>query len=316
MNTLPDRAALVKAAHDSIARGSKSFRAASRLFGRETRERAWLLYAWCRRCDDIADGQDHGHGMRPVADPIGRLSEMQRLTDMALAGEITGEPAFDALGVVVRECGIPHALPRDLLRGFALDADGFAPRHADDLYLYCYHVAGVVGVMMAMVMGVPASDHDTLDRACDLGIAFQLANIARDISEDDAAGRCYLPDDWLTEFDIPPGEAMRPHWRGRLALIAKRLAERAAAHEAAARGGVSALGLRDAWAVLSAGHIYGGIVREVAARGEQAWDARVFTTRPQKLRWAARALVEAAGRAKFPRTDRTGLWTRPALTGN
>ena len=316
MTRAPDRAALVMAAHDSIAQGSKSFRAASRLFGRETRERAWLLYAWCRRCDDIADGQDHGHGMRPVTDPIGRLNEMQRLTEMALAGEPTGEAAFDALGVVVRECGIPHALPRDLLRGFALDADGFAPRCADDLYRYCYHVAGVVGVMMAIVMGVPADDRDTLDRACDLGIAFQLANIARDISEDDAAGRCYLPNDWLAEFDIPPGEAMRPHWRGRLALIAKRLAERAAAHEAAARGGVSVLALRDAWAVLSAGHIYGGIAREVAARGEHAWDARVFTTRPQKLRWAAKALVEAIGRTGIARSDRTGLWTRPALTEN
>ena len=56
-------AALVAAAKDSIARGSKSFAAASLLFDPETRERAWLLYAWCRRCDDIADGQDPGHGM-------------------------------------------------------------------------------------------------------------------------------------------------------------------------------------------------------------------------------------------------------------
>ena len=66
---LPGRDALVATAQASIARGSRSFAAASRLFGRRTRERAWLLYAWCRACDDIADGQDHGHGMTAFETP-------------------------------------------------------------------------------------------------------------------------------------------------------------------------------------------------------------------------------------------------------
>lgn len=308
---MTDRAALVVAARDSITRGSKSFRAASRLFGRETRERAWLLYAWCRRCDDMADGQDHGHGMRPVDDPMARLREIRRMTEAALAGEATGDPAFDALGVVVAECGIPHDLPRDLIRGFALDAAGFTPRHADDLYRYCYHVAGVVGTMMAIVMGVPADDEDTLDRACDLGIAFQLANIARDLNEDDAAGRCYLPDEWLVEVDVPPGETMRPPWRGRIAVLAGRLAARAAAHEEAARSGVRRLGYRDAWAVLAAARIYGGIAREVAARGERAWDQRVVIPRGRKLAWMASTAIEAARRSSLRPVDRDGLWTRP-----
>ncbi|WP_380873817.1 phytoene synthase [Sphingomonas sp. DBB INV C78] len=306
-----DRAQLVIHARDSIARGSKSFRAASQLFGRETRERAWLLYAWCRRADDIADGQDHGHGMSAVADAPARLAEIERLTALALVGKPTSDPAFDALGVVVRECGIPHDLPRDVVRGFALDADGFQPRHADDLYRYCYHVAGAVGVMMAMVMGVSAGDEDTLDRACDLGIAFQLANIARDINEDDAAGRCYLPDDWLAEVDVPPGETMRPLYRSRIAVLAKRLAKQAEAHEAAARGGAAALGFRDAWAVLSAADIYTGIAREVAAQGDHAWDHRVVIGRAQKLAWGAKAAMLAANRKRIPRIDRTGLWTRP-----
>lgn len=312
---MTDRAALVAAARDSITRGSKSFRAASRLFGRETRERAWLLYAWCRRCDDMADGQDHGHGMRTVDNPMARLATIRRLTEEALAGRPTGDPAFDALGVVVTECGIPHDLPRDLVRGFALDAAGFTPRHADDLYRYCYHVAGAVGVMMAMVMGIPAADDDALDRACDLGIAFQLANIARDINEDDAAGRCYLPDDWLAEVDVPPGETMRPPWRGRIALLARRLADRAAAHEEAARGGVRRLGFRDAWAVLAAARIYGGIAREVAARGEQAWDRRVVVPRARKLGWMATAALEAAARRRIRKVSREGLWTRPRTPG-
>ena len=80
---------------------------ASRLFDLPTRERAWLLYAWCRKCDDIADGQDHGGTMQGVTDGQARLSAMRLSTDAALRGEPTGDPAFDGFGLVMRECGIP-----------------------------------------------------------------------------------------------------------------------------------------------------------------------------------------------------------------
>ena len=207
------RAALVAAARDSIARGSKSFASASRLFDRVTRERAWLLYAWCRACDDLADGQVMGHGRRAVDDPMARLETIKVLTEAALRGEETGSVPFDALGLVVAECGTPPELPRDLVRGFALDAVSFQPRDESDLYRYCYHVAGVVGVMMASIMGVRPDDETVLDRACDLGIAFQLANIARDLGEDAAAGRCYLPEDWRAQNIARSLPCWRGGWR-------------------------------------------------------------------------------------------------------
>ena len=307
-----DRAALVGHARASIARGSKSFAAASRLFDPVTRERAWLLYAWCRRCDDIVDGQDHGHGMSMVADAPARVSEVAELTARALAGKPTGEPAFDALGLVAAEVAMPPAWPRDLIAGFRLDADEWQPKSEDDLYRYCYGVAGVVGCMMAVIMGVSPDDDETLDRACDLGIAFQLANIARDVAEDAAAGRCYLPHDWLAEMDIGPGEHMKPHYRPRLAVLAKRLQARAALHEASARAGTPALPPRSAWAVLAAANIYGAIGREVAALGEHAWDHRVTTSRAAKARFVAQAGWQAARRrALYPPVPRDGLWTRP-----
>ena len=105
-----ERDALVAAARDSIAKGSKSFAAASLLFDPETRARAWLLYAWCRRCDDIADGQDHGHGMTRVADAPARLAELTEKTEAALAGRVVGDPAFDAVRVVAAGTGMPHRL--------------------------------------------------------------------------------------------------------------------------------------------------------------------------------------------------------------
>ena len=310
---LPSREAIVATARESIARGSKSFYAASLLFAPKVRQRAWLLYAWCRACDDLADGQDHGHGMTKLDDAPERLARLTAMTEAALGGDWVGDPAFDALRIVAEETRMPAGFARDLIAGFALDAEEWRPRGEADLYRYCYHVAGAVGCMMAVVMGVDPQDDATLDRACDLGLAFQLANIARDVEEDDRAGRCYLPVEWLVEMDIPPGQHMKPPFRPRLAVLAQRLADHAAAYEASARGGTPKLGFRSAWAVLAAAGIYGAIGREVAHRGDHAWDHRVSTSGLAKLGFIARAFGEAGQRAllyrDMPRDP--SLWTRP-----
>ena len=309
----PRRADLVAHARASIMRGSKSFGAASRLFDKTTRERAWLLYAWCRRCDDLADGQDHGRDTRAVDNPAARLVEITAKTETALAGGTVGDPAFDALGQVAEEVRLPSAFARDLIAGFALDADDWRPRTQDDLMRYCYHVAGVVGCMMAVVMGVDPDDEATLDRACDLGLAFQLANIMRDLEEDDRAGRCYLPIEWLAEMDIPPGEHMKPWCRDRLVVLVGRMARIAAAHEESARIGTPALSFRSAWAVLAAGDIYGEIARKVHARGAHAWDHRVTTSAAEKIAIIARSAAQAARRSTLyrPIERSPDLWTRP-----
>ena len=310
---LPSRAAIVATAHEAIARGSKSFAAASLLFDRKTREHAWLLYAWCRRCDDLADGQEFGHDLSVVPDPASRLTLIRRLTDAALAGETVGDPAFDALRIVAAETRLPHRFVYDLIEGFRLDLEEWGPRSENDLYRYCYHVAGAVGCMMAIAMGVSPGDEDTLDRACDLGMAFQLSNIARDVEEDDRGGRCYLPEEWLVEMDMPPGQHMKPPFRPRLSVLARRLVDRAAAFEASARVGTRRLGLRSAWAVLAAAGIYGAIGREVVARGDHAWDHRAGTSAAAKIGWIARALGQAVQRNRlYPPAPRDpDLWTRP-----
>ena len=284
---MTSRAELIAHARDSIARGSKSFAVASRLFDRATRERAWLLYAWCRAADDLADGQEMGHGMHAVSDPHARLATIRTLSAAALAGENTGNPAFDALGVVARECEIPERYVHDLIDGFALDADGFLPGDEAALYRYCYHVAGAVGCMMAIVMGVDPDDEGVLDRACDLGIAFQLANIARDVAEDAAAGRCYMPPGWDREM----------------------LAARAGRHEASARYGARALRFRAAWAVLAAAGIYGDIARLAARRGASG---RVSTSGAAKLGWVLRAVVQALFRRWIRDPGCDGLYIRPS----
>jgi phytoene synthase len=285
---------LVSLAASMIGKGSKSFAAASRLFDRTTRERVWLLYAWCRRCDDLIDGQDLGGTLGDQSDVTLRLDEVRNLTAQALSGQQTTDPAFDCLGVVAAETGLTRAMADAVIAGFALDAIGWHPRSEGDLMRYCWHVAGAVGVMMAVVMGVAPDDEETLERACDLGLAFQLANIARDLSEDHAAQRCYLPAEWLAEADIPPGEELRPRYRNALAGIAQRLCQQAAAHEASARIGARRLQLRQRWAILAAAGIYGDIARLVERRGSHAWDTRAVVSNGRKLWWIVRSLIQTS----------------------
>ena len=313
-DSLATRSELVAFAAASIARGSKSFGAASRLFDRTTRERAWMLYAWCRACDDLADGQDHGGiSQIPEAEALARAAQIRQLTDLALSGRGTGNRAFDCLAVLNRECPIPRAYVDALIEGFDRDANDWRPRSEADLFSYCWNVAGAVGCMMAIVMGVDPAEVDTLDRACDLGIAFQLANIARDVAEDAAADRCYLPLDWLVEMDIPPGQHLHPAFRGRLAVMARWLAEFVDMYEASARIGAARLPFRSRWAVLAASNIYGAIADSVRQRGARAWDHRVSTTSGQKAGFVTTALIRAiiAARLTADAVQRTGLWNRP-----
>jgi len=290
MTLRAERESLVAEAERIIGRGSTSFRFASRLFDQPTRERAWLLYAWCRACDDLTDGQVLGHGAVPPADPEERVALARTLTNRALAGETTGNRAFDALALVVSECAIPRRFIDDHLAGFALDAAGWRPQTQEDLLRYCYHVAGAVGCMMAVIMGVAPDDEETLRHAADLGMAFQLANIARDLVEDDSVGRIYIPATWLAEKNMVPGALGEARHRADLADFARRLAALAAPFEASARIGAERLPRRSRWAVLSAANIYGDIARKVIARGERAWDSRTVISKWAKLAHVARAL--------------------------
>ena len=319
--SLDRRAALVSNARTSILKGSKSFAAASHLFDRETRERVWLLYAWCRRCDDIVDAQDHGGALGDQSGAAERLEIVRTKTALAFAGQDAGDPAFDALGLVARETGLTLDMADAVIEGFALDAADWQPHSEGDLMRYCWHVAGAVGVMMAVVMGVHPDEVDTLDRACDLGIAFQLANIARDIEEDDAAERCYIPIDWLVAEDIPPGEQLRPRFRAQLTRIVGKMCKMAHIYECSARIGAARLKGRQRWAILAAAGIYGEIAREVARRGDHAWDHRTVISNARKFghigkaAWAALrpvplSCVVAASERPFSRADLIALSRR------
>jgi phytoene synthase len=307
----PVQEQVLQHATQAIAVGSKSFAAAAKLFAPQVRSSVVMLYAWCRHCDDVIDGQQSGFVPAEGSRMGGHAALMQLMdaTRLAYQPAPMREPAFAAFQRVVQRHAIPPRYPLEHLAGFAMDVDGRRYESIEDTLEYCYHVAGVVGVMMAMIMGV--RDEPTLDRACDLGIAFQLTNIARDIVEDAAIGRCYLPAQWLRQMDIAEDRLSAPEHRVALARLAARLVDLAEPYYQSARDGLPALPLRSAWSIATARGVYRDIGIKVKARGAHAWDARVSTGKGDKLRLALLAGWMALGsRLRPPAPRPASLWTR------
>ena len=303
---------LLDHASQTIANGSKSFATASLLFDPATRRSAVMLYTWCRHCDDVVDGQDLGMNQTAPADDgaEARLAELIDQTRRAYAGDPMRAPAFAALQEVAHRHRIPERHAQEHLAGFAMDVRGREYETLADTLEYCYHVAGVVGLMMARVMGV--QDEATLDRACDLGLAFQLTNIARDIVEDARVGRCYLPRQWLREAGIPADALHAEQHRAALATLAARLVSEAEPYYRSAHAGLPGLPLRSAWAVATAHGVYREIGLKVRAKGADAWTARQSTSKADKLRLAGlgAALALIARARRWPARP-AHLWQRP-----
>jgi phytoene synthase len=296
---------------EAIQKGSKSFAAAAALFDAQTRADAEMLYAWCRHCDDVIDGQTLGHGMSPVADGPARLEALYAQTRAAMAGETPTDPVFAAFQTVALRRGIPERYALDMIDGFAMDVSGRRYRTLDELLEYCWGVAGVVGTMMALVMGVKPGELATLRRAQDLGLGFQLTNIARDIVEDARNGRVYVPGDWLAELGVPEDAVADPAHRRAVAALARRLVDAAEPYYASARWGLRDLPLRCAWAIGAARGVYRQIGLDVVKAGDTAWDERVVVSGRMK---AWRALEGGALALRSATLDRWGQAPeRPAM---
>ncbi len=287
--------------------GSRTFHLASLVLPREVREPASALYAFCRVADDAVDG---GGGAAALAEQRQRLHR-------AYSGRPYATPIDRALAQVVRAYSIPRELPESLLEGFAWDAQG--RRYADlpALYAYAARVAGSVGAMMALLMGV--RDAARVARAVDLGVAMQLSNIARDVGEDARAGRLYLPLDWLAEAGVEPEGFLRaPAHTPALGAVIARLLEAAEALYARAASGVRALPPSCRPGIGAARLLYAEIGREVARRQFNSVSRRAVVGAGRKLATLAQALAAslASGEAEaMPPLAETRFLVEAVLAG-
>lgn len=277
---------------EAIRHGSRSFHAASKLLPKHVREPALALYAFCRLADDAVDLND------AKADAVLRLHE--RL-DLVYAGTPRDAPADRAFAAMVEDVDMPRALPEALLEGLAWDAMERRYASLSELRAYSARVASAVGAMMCVLMRI--RDADALARACDLGVAMQLTNIARDVGEDAREGRLYLPLDWLEEAGVDPERLLaRPELTPELAGVIARLLREADKLYDRAEAGVGALPVSCRPGIFAARYIYAGIGRQLRRLDHDSISHRARTNGRQKLGWLALAGLRAAGTVVMPRS--------------
>jgi phytoene synthase len=280
MSTTSDEAAC----RDVLRGGSRSFLAAALVLPRRIHLPATALYAFCRVADDAID-QDGG-GLAAIAALRDRL-------DRIYAGRPLAHPADRALAATVARHAVPRTLPDALLDGFAWDAQGRRYETLSDLCDYAARVAGTVGAMMAVLMNARAPD--LVARACDLGVAMQLTNIARDVGEDARNGRLYLPLAWLRDAGIEPDAFLAaPAFSPALGEVVRRLLREAEALYARADIGIARLPLACRPGIGAARLLYAEIGREVARRGYDSVATRARVPARRKLVLLARAALAAA----------------------
>ena len=273
----------------AIRAGSKSFHAASLLLPREVRRSALALYAFCRVSDDLVDGLD---GVPPTAARNATI-ELQYRLDRAYGGNPIDHPADRAFASAAARHAIPRELPEALIEGFQWDERGRHYETIGELHQYGARVAASVGAMMTLAMGV--RDPVALARACDLGLAMQLTNIARDVGEDARNGRLYLPHEWMRDAGLDPAVFLRnPVHDDRLALVVVRLLAEARRLYDRSATGIGALPPACRTAIRAALSIYSDIGREIARASHDSVSRRAFTSRNRKI-----ALAAAASRSRF-----------------
>jgi 15-cis-phytoene synthase len=263
--------------------GSKTFFAASLLLPSRVRAPASALYAFCRLADDAVDLGEN---------PLSAMRDLQERLDGIYAGRPRPITADRALAVVVHRFAIPRALLDALLDGFVWDTSGRRYETLDDVQAYGARVAGTVGAMMALVMG--ARDAAALARACELGVAMQLTNIARDVGEDARNGRLYLPRSWLREVGIDPDAWLAaPRFDAAIGRVIQRLLDAADELYRRAEAGICALPRDCRPAICAARLVYAEIGRQLEQLGLDSVSQRAVVSRQRKLGLIARATAAA-----------------------
>jgi 15-cis-phytoene synthase len=267
--------------------GSKSFFAASRVLPRRVRGPATALYAYCRLADDAVDGQ----GDAAIAD-----EQVMAVLQARLERVYRSDPSLPeverALSEVVKRFAIPQALLSALLEGFEWDRQGRTYETLEEVQAYAARVAGTVGAMMSLIMGTRSEA--ALARACELGVAMQLTNIARDVGEDARNGRLYLPRAWMREAGIDPEVWLKnPQFTLAIAsVVARVLATADELYERAVLG-IAELPRDCRPAIQAARLVYAEIGREVERAGLDSLSRRAVVSQERKLALMLRSLSAA-----------------------
>ncbi|KZR89004.1 phytoene synthase [Synechococcus sp. MIT S9508] len=297
----PDLDAAFEACRRETAEWAKTFYLGTLLLPHEKRRAIWAIYVWCRRTDELMDSPEAQ--ARPVEELADRLNRWELKTRDLFKGQVADE--LDAVMVDTLE-RFPQSIQPylDMIEGQRMDLTWTRYPRFDDLRLYCYRVAGTVGLMTQGVMGLdqayssaPWSDRpDTSDAAVALGIANQLTNILRDVGEDRGRGRIYLPLEDLEHFGYSEDDLMAGRinqaWKD---LMAFQLS-RARAWFDRSEAGVRWLSRDARWPVWTSLRLYRGILDVIERHDYDVFNKRAYVGKFNKFLDLPRSFVLAQSR--------------------
>jgi phytoene synthase len=274
-----------KYARSLTAQHAKSFYFSASMLPKEKRWATYALYGFCRYVDNLIDVP------RPRReDEI--LGELDYLKNEIITAYRTGEsehPIIRPFIAVAQHFRIPSDYALELIEGVKMDTHKNQYENFDELYLFAYRVAGVVGLMMSPMLGY--SDPAALVHAEKLGIAMQLTNILRDVKEDKEMGRIYLPLNEMAEFNVTKNDIFEERWTPELREFMKFQVNRAHKYYDEADEGIKMLDRNVQFAIYSASKIYRGILKKIELQDYNPFLGRVFVPQRKKIRIVATEVI-------------------------
>ncbi|MGR3274368.1 phytoene synthase [Acaryochloris marina NIES-2412] len=271
---------------------AKTFYLGTQLMSPEKRQGVWAIYVWCRLTDELVDGPQAAFTTSAT------LDKWEEQLESVFAGHPIDDPDV-ALVDTVERYGLDIQPFRDMIAGQRMDLVRDRYETFEDLHLYCYRVAGTVGLMSAQIMGVESfcdrlqapwspprilnNPVNTINKAVDLGIANQLTNILRDVGEDARRGRIYLPLEDLAAFDYTEADLFNGVVDDRWRAFMKFQIRRARQYFAQAESGISTLQKDARWPVWSALVLYRQILDVIEQNQYDVFTRRAYVPSRRKL---------------------------------
>ena len=262
---------------------AKTFYLASMFLPKKQQKPIFAIYALLRTVDDIVDLAEV-----KLTNGLITSEEIQRILDEwksklkdCYAGKVDHDPIMMAWHDTLKNYTIPIELPLDLMDGVAMDIE-FKPFETfDELYVYCYKVAAVVGLMTSEIFGY--SDKRALEHAIELGIAMQLTNILRDIGEDVDRGRIYLPLEDLRRFNYSSEKLMQKTMNDNFLNLMKFQIERARGYYRSSDKGIPMLEKQSRFGVAISSVNYNNILTAIEKNNYDVFSKRAYRSFYQKL---------------------------------
>ena len=286
-----------EACRQITAEYSKTFYLGTLLMTPEKRRAIWAIYVWCRRTDELVDG------------PQAALTTEETLDrwEKQLTSIFQGQPVEDtdvALVDTLQQFPLEIQPFKDMIEGQRMDLDRSRYHTFEELELYCYRVAGTVGLMSTAVMGIDPEQQtapwqryepspNPMKEAVALGIANQLTNILRDVGEDARRGRIYLPLEDLALFDYTEADLMNGVIDDRWRALMQFEIQRARKFYQEAEQGISCLSPDARWPVWAAQVLYSKILTVIEQNGYDVFTKRAYVPRLQKMMCLPGTLVRS-----------------------